>query len=64
MGEYQLINIVIKINEVILRDANLPLLVDKFLEEFIEYIMALLIDFFSRYNQLGLALKSRDITAF
>ena len=47
-----------------LRDTNLPPLVDKFLEEFIEYIMALLIDFFSRYNQLGLALKSRDITAF
>ena len=47
-----------------LRDINLPPLVDKFSEEFIEYIAALLIDFFSRYNQLGLALKSRDITAF
>jgi len=47
-----------------LRNANLPPLVDKFLEEFIEYITALLINFFSRYNQLGLALKSRDITAF
>jgi hypothetical protein len=33
-----------------LRDINLPPLVDKFLEEFIEYIVALLINFFSRYN--------------
>jgi hypothetical protein len=33
-----------------LRDANLPFLVDKFLEEFVEYITALFIDFFSRYN--------------
>jgi len=64
VGEYQLINIVIKINEVILKDANLPLLVDKFLEEFIEYMAALFINFFSRYNQLGLALKSKDITMF
>jgi hypothetical protein len=50
VGEYQLINIVIKINEVILRDTNLSPLVDEFLEEFIGYIVALLIDFFSRYN--------------
>jgi hypothetical protein len=47
-----------------LRDVNLPPLVDKFLEEFIKCVAASLIDFFSRYNQLGLALKSRDITAF
>jgi hypothetical protein len=50
VGEYQLINIVIKINEVILRDTNLLLLVDEFLEEFIEYMAALLINFFFRYN--------------
>jgi hypothetical protein len=47
-----------------LKDANLPPLVDEFSEEFIGYIAASLINFFSRYNQLGLALKSRDITAF
>ena len=33
-----------------LKDANLPLLVDEFLEEFIGYIAALLINFFSGYN--------------
>ena len=32
---YQLINAAIKMNSVILRDANLPLTVDEFLEEFI-----------------------------
>jgi hypothetical protein len=50
VGEYQLINIIIKINEVILKNTNLPLLIDEFLEEFIGYIMALLINFFSEYN--------------
>jgi hypothetical protein len=40
----------IKINKVMLRDANLLPLVDEFLEEFIGYIAALLVDFFSRYN--------------
>ena len=48
--EYQLINIVIKINEVILRDINLPPLINKFLEEFIKYIVALFINFFFKYN--------------
>jgi hypothetical protein len=33
-----------------LRNINLPPLIDKFLEEFIEYIAALLINFFSKYN--------------
>jgi hypothetical protein len=50
VGEYRLINIVIKINKVMLKDANLPPLVDEFLEEFIGYIAALLVDFFSRYD--------------
>jgi len=43
---------------------NLLPLVDKFLEEFTRYTIALLINFFSRYNQLVLILKYRDITAF
>jgi hypothetical protein len=33
-----------------LRDINLPPLVDEFLEEFIGYMAALLINFFSKYN--------------
>jgi hypothetical protein len=47
---YQLINAAIKMNLVILRDANLPLTVDEFSEEFAGCQCALLIDFFSRYD--------------
>ncbi len=61
---YRLINTIMKLNLVSLQDVNLPLLVDKFLEEFTRYTIALLIDFFSRYNQLVLAPKYRDIIAF
>ena len=54
----------IKLNLVTLRDVNLPPLVDKFSKEFARCAIMLLINFFSRYNQLVLAPKYRDITAF
>jgi hypothetical protein len=50
VGEYRLINTAIKMNKVTLRDANLPPLVNEFLEEFTGYMAALLINFFSEYN--------------
>ena len=53
-----------KLNSVSLQDVNLPPLVDKFLEEFTRCTIALLIDFFSRYDQLVLVPKCRDMTAF
>ena len=43
---------------------NLPLTVDKFLEEFARCFCASLIDFFLGYDQLTLDKKSRDMTAF
>ncbi len=49
-GKYPLINITMKINRVIIRDANLPPSVNEFFKEFAEYIIASLIDFFSNYN--------------
>ena len=49
-GAYKLINITIKMNSVILRDANMPLSVDKFFKEFARYFCASLINFFSGYN--------------
>ena len=61
---YKLINAAIKMNFITLQDANMPLLVNKFLEEFAKYQCASLIDFFSRYNQLTLNVKSKDIIAF
>jgi hypothetical protein len=50
VGEYRLINTVIKMNKVTLRDANLPPLINEFSEEFISCITASLVDFFSGYN--------------
>jgi hypothetical protein len=50
VGEYRLINTAMKMNEVTLRDANLPPSVDEFSEEFISYIAASLVDFFSGYD--------------
>ncbi len=49
-GKYRLINIAIKINRVIIKDTNLLPSVDEFFKEFIRYIIAFLIDFFSGYN--------------
>ena len=51
-------------NIVTRRDVNLPLLVDKFVEEFVGYYIISLVNFYSRYNQMTLNPKSRDITAF
>ena len=45
-------------------DANLLLLVDKFSKEFASCKVVLLVDFFSRYDQVGLDKKSRDLTMF
>ena len=51
-------------NIVTRRDVNLPPLVDKFVEEFTRYYITSLVDLYSRYNQMTLNPKSRDITAF
>ena len=55
---------VIKMNFITLQDANMPLLVNEFLEEFAKCQYASLIDFFFKYNQLTLNVKSKDIIAF
>ena len=51
-------------NIVTRRDINLPLLVDKFVEEFVGYYIISLVNLYSRYNQITLNPKSRDIIAF
>ena len=51
-------------NSVTLRDANIPLYIDEFSEEFAGCAVASLIDFFSGYDQLVLALEYKDITVF
>ncbi len=63
-GKYYLINTAMEINRVIIRDADLPPSVDEFFEEFVRYIIAFLIDFFSGYNQIKFNEKGKDLTTF
>jgi hypothetical protein len=63
-GKYCLVNAAIEINKHTVQDANLPLSVDEFSEEFAGCQMASLIDFFSGYDQVELDAKSRDLTGF
>ena len=63
-GKYRLVNTAMKINRVTIRDANLPPSINEFSEEFTEYIITFLIDFFSGYNQIELDEKSRNLTTF
>src|SRR6266536_2921169 len=63
-GKYRLINIIIEINRVIIRDINFPPSINEFFEEFTKYIITFLIDFFSGYDQIELDKKSRDLIAF
>jgi hypothetical protein len=62
-GSYRLIVAAQNINKVTIRDANMPPNMDEFSEEFSCCVVASLLDFFSGYDQVLLALKSRDMTA-
>ncbi len=53
-----------EINRVIIRNGNLPLAINKFLEEFGNYVIISLINFFSGYNQIKLDEKSKNLTNF
>ena len=59
-----MINVVINMNEVIIRDVNLLFNVEEFLKEFARMYVAFLIDFFFEYDQVILIEKSWDLTAF
>ena len=63
-GKYRMVNAAMNINMVTIRDANLPPSVDEFSEKFAGMQMTSLIDFFSRYDQIELDSRSRDLTAF
>ncbi len=52
------------INIVTRRDTNLPLLVDKFVDKFARCYIISLVDLYSRYNQMLLNPKSRDLIVF
>ena len=63
-GDYRLVNAAMNINRVTIRDAHLPPSSDDFSEEFAGMHILSLIDWFSGYDQVGLAVESRDMTAF
>ena len=64
LGKHQLVNIVVELNQVTVRDANLSPSTDEFSEEFAGYAISFLIDFFLGYNQVELDKESRDLTVF
>jgi hypothetical protein len=63
-GEYRLINLATHLNVVTRRNANLLLSINEFIDEFIGYYIASLVDLYSGYNQILLHPKSRDLIVF
>ena len=59
-----MINAAMNMNEIIIRDVNLLLNIEKFSKEFMKMCIAFLIDFFFEYNQMILIKKFRDLIAF
>ena len=47
-----------------IRDGNLPLTINEFSEEFDNYIITSLINFFSSYDQVKLNERSKNLTNF
>jgi hypothetical protein len=62
--KYRLINVVLKMNRVIIRNANLSSAVNEFFEKFVDCVIASLIDLFFDYDQLSLVEKCRDMIVF
>jgi hypothetical protein len=62
--KYRLVNVVLKMNKVIIRDVNLSFSMNEFFENFAECVMIFLMNFFSEYDQMTLNKKSRDMTTF
>lgn len=63
-GDFRLINSATRYNAYTIRDALLPPGADEFSEDFAMCKILTIVDFFSGYDQVTLAEKSRDITTF
>ena len=59
-----MINAIMNMNEIIIRDINLSFNVEKFLKEFANILITSLIDFFFDYDQITFAEKCRNLTTF
>ena len=62
--KYRLVNVVVKLKRVTVRDTKLPSSTDEFSEEFAGVPFLLFWSFFLGYNQVKLDEKSRDLTVF
>jgi len=63
-NKYRLVNVVMEINRVIIKNTNLPPSINEFFKKFARCVIAFLIDFFSSYNQIELNKKNKDLTTF
>ena len=59
-----MINAVMNINRVIIRNVNLFFQINAFVEKFVNMQTNFLIDFFSKYNQLFFDKRNRNFIAF
>ena len=59
-----MINAIMNINEMIIRDINLSFNVEKFLKKFINMLITSLINFFFDYDQITFVKKCRNLTIF
>ncbi len=62
--KYRLINVVLEMNRVIIRNANLLSAIDEFSEEFADCAIVSFVNLFFEYDQLSLIEKCRDMIAF
>ncbi len=63
-GKYCLINAVMHINKVTIRDVNISSNIEQFVKEFIDLQAVSLVNMQSEYNQIELDKESRNITDF
>ena len=63
-NKYRMINAIMNMNEVIIRDVNLSLNVKKFSKEFADMLITSLINFFFDYDQVMLVEKCWNLTTF
>lgn len=63
-SKYKLINAMLDMNKVTIQDVNFFFSVDKFSKDFADCMIVFLINFFSEYNQVSLAIQLQDFTAF
>ena len=63
-NKYRMINAIMNMKKVIIRDVNLSFNVKKFLKEFADMLITSLINFFFNYDQMMFVEKCRNLTTF